>query len=222
MNNLLKKLIFEIKTKIKLFRKYNSINQIDKKVNKYLNYRNGFYIECGAFDGVNQSNTWFFEKVLNWHGILIEPNPKYFKKLLKYRSKRNFFFNEIITSENNCDELLLIDNNFYSKITSQKTMSKNLISIRKNTLFQILKSKDLLSQQIDFFSLDVEGYEFEVIKGLGISIQNVKLFVIETDNFEKINEYLKTKRFKYMEKLSEHDYLFVNLNLFEINKNELH
>ena len=101
-------------------------------------------------------------------------------------------------------------------------MSKNLISIRKNTLFQILKSKDLVSQQIDFFSLDVEGYEFEVIKGLGISIQNVKLFVIETDNFEKINEYLKTKRFKYMEKLSEHDYLFVNLNLFEINKNELH
>lgn len=222
MDNLLKKLIFEIKTKIKLFRKYNSINQIDKKVNKYLNYRNGFYIECGAFDGVNQSNTWFFEKVLNWRGILIEPNPKYFKKLLKYRSKRNFFFNEIITSENNCDELLLIDNNFYSKITSQKTMSKNLISIRKNTLFQILKNKNLLSQQIDFFSLDVEGYEFEIIKGLGISVENVKLFVIETDNFEKINEYLKTKRFKYMEKLSEHDYLFVNLNLFEINKNELH
>lgn len=221
MDNLLKKLIFEIKTKIKLFRKYNSINQIDKKVNKYLNYRNGFYIECGAFDGVNQSNTWFFEKVLNWRGILIEPNPKYFKKLLKYRSKRNFFFNEIITSENNCDELLLIDNNFYSKITSQKTMSKNLISIRKNTLFQILKNKNLLSQQIDFFSLDVEGYEFEIIKGLGISVENVKLFVIETDNFEKINEYLKTKRFKYMEKLSEHDYLFVNLNLFEINKNEL-
>ena len=70
MDNLLKKIIFEIKTKIKLFRKYNAINQIDKKVKKYLNYRNGFYIECGAFDGVNQSNTWYFEKELNWNGIL--------------------------------------------------------------------------------------------------------------------------------------------------------
>ena len=222
MENLLKKIIFEIKTKIKLFRKYNAINQIDKKVYKYLNYRNGFYIECGAFDGVNQSNTWFFEKVLNWHGILIEPNPRYFKKLLNYRSKKNFFINEIMTSENNRDELLLIDNNFYSKITNQKTMSKNLISIKKNSLFQILKSKKLLSQKIDFFSLDVEGYEFEIIKGLGSSIENVKLFVIETNNFEKINKYLKTKKFKYLEKLSKNDYLFVNLKFSEINKNELH
>ena len=40
---------------------------------KYLNYENGFFIEAGANDGVVQSNTFYFEKELNWTGLLIEP-----------------------------------------------------------------------------------------------------------------------------------------------------
>ncbi len=50
---------------------------------KYLNFKDGFYIECGANDGVNQSNTWYFEKSLNWKRILIEPNKKSFSELKK-------------------------------------------------------------------------------------------------------------------------------------------
>ena len=49
---------------------------------KYINYKKGFYIECGANDGVNQSNTWYFEKT-KWKGILIEPVNEVFKELKK-------------------------------------------------------------------------------------------------------------------------------------------
>ena len=99
MKNIINKLTYELKVFIKQFRKYNSLNQIDKKVYKYLNYKNGFYIEIGAFDGLNQSNTWFYEKELNWSGLLIEPNPKFFKRLTKYRNKRNIFCNKLITND---------------------------------------------------------------------------------------------------------------------------
>ena len=49
--------------------------KLTKKMLKYINYKNGFYIDCGANDGVNQSNTWYYEKNLGWNGILIEPIP---------------------------------------------------------------------------------------------------------------------------------------------------
>ena len=65
--------LVKFKTKLKKIRKFNALNQLDKKMLDYINFSNGFFIECGANDGVNQSNTWYFEKYLNWHGILIEP-----------------------------------------------------------------------------------------------------------------------------------------------------
>ena len=78
-----------IKTCLKKFRNFNGYNQLDVKMLDYINYKNGFFIECGANDGVNQSNTWYFEKKLNWHGILVEPVGNVFDKLKENRRKKN-------------------------------------------------------------------------------------------------------------------------------------
>jgi hypothetical protein len=53
-----------------------ALNQLDLKLRPHLNLHGGFFIEAGANDGVNQSNTLYFEKNLNWKGILIEPIPE--------------------------------------------------------------------------------------------------------------------------------------------------
>ena len=47
---------------------------VSEKILKYLDYENGFYIECGANDGITQSNTLNLVKNKNWRGILIEPS----------------------------------------------------------------------------------------------------------------------------------------------------
>ena len=86
----------KFKTYIKKFRNFNGYEGLDKKMLKYINYSNGFYIECGANDGVNQSNTWYFEKCLNWKGLLIEPIETVFKELKKNRDKKNFFFKKAL------------------------------------------------------------------------------------------------------------------------------
>ena len=52
----------------------------------FKNKKNGYFIELGAVDGIKLSNTYYFEKELNWKGICIEPNLKY-KELLS--SNRN-------------------------------------------------------------------------------------------------------------------------------------
>jgi hypothetical protein len=40
--------------------------------------RGGFFIEAGAHNGVEASNTLYLEKKLGWTGILVEPNPQTF------------------------------------------------------------------------------------------------------------------------------------------------
>ena len=40
-----------------------------------------------------QSNTKHFELYKEWAGVLIEPSAKQFKKLKRFRSKKNYFYN---------------------------------------------------------------------------------------------------------------------------------
>ena len=53
--------------------KYQGLHGLDQRLQKYLNYKNGFYVELGANNGVLQSNTLFFEKFKGWTGVLVEP-----------------------------------------------------------------------------------------------------------------------------------------------------
>ena len=47
---------------------------------------NGYFVELGAYAGVNKSNTYILEKFFNWTGICIEPNNFYFEILRRSRS----------------------------------------------------------------------------------------------------------------------------------------
>ena len=53
---------------------------VDKLLNRR---RNGFFVECGAFNGEDLSDTLFFERERNWTGILIEPHPRHHREILR-------------------------------------------------------------------------------------------------------------------------------------------
>ena len=148
--------LFPKKTKsfFKKFRKFNALNNLDKKLLKYINYNNGFYIECGANDGVDQSNTWYFEKFKNWHGILIEAHPEIFRELKKNRDKKNILVNKFLVSNNYKSQTVNISNNdLISKFSTTNEGSSLSTPI---TLTEVLK-KSNVPKLIDLFSLDVEG-----------------------------------------------------------------
>jgi len=42
-------------------------------------------VECGAFDGQFLSNTLHFELELQWTGLLVEMDPKFYRRLLRLR-----------------------------------------------------------------------------------------------------------------------------------------
>lgn len=45
----------------------------------------GTYVEIGAFNGVQESNSRFFERCLHWEGLLIEAQPQSYEKLVSNR-----------------------------------------------------------------------------------------------------------------------------------------
>ena len=80
-----------------------------------------------------------------------------------------------------------------------------------NQLNNIL-SKANAPKQIDFLSLDVEGAEIEVLKGVNHNEYRFKFICIESRSIEKITNYLSINNYLMIEKLSTLDYLFKDKN----------
>ena len=47
----------------KNFRKFNALKEIDEKMLQYINFENGNYIEMGAHDGIQNSNTFYYGQI---------------------------------------------------------------------------------------------------------------------------------------------------------------
>ena len=202
----------KFKTYFKKFRKSNGYDGLDKKMLKYINFRNGFYIECGANDGVNQSNTWYFEKKLAWHGLLIEPIDKVFKELKKNRSDKNFFYKRALRSFNykkkNVELKLNIHDTLSTRSTTDNIVNRVTIKVKSANLNFIL-NKIKAPKIIDFFSLDVEGDEFQVLKGVNFNKYNFRYILVETYELDKLKKFLNKYGYKYEKKMSNrNDYLF--------------
>ena len=211
----------------KIIKKNFKYSIIDKKLSSYLNYKNGFFIEIGANDGVAQSNTIFLEYRLNWKGLLIEPVKKKFQDLKNNRSKENFFFNVACKDFENKEKSIKM---YYSDLMTISVNTENDIEdpiehankgkkfLEKNDLnYEFLIESCTLNsilddinapELIDFFSLDVEGAEISVLKGIDFRKYNFKYILIEIRNFDKINYFLTSKNYTLKEKITKHDYLY--------------
>ena len=47
--------------------------------------RNGYFVEVGACTGITYSQCYYFEKKLNWNGIAVEPQKRFYESLKKNR-----------------------------------------------------------------------------------------------------------------------------------------
>jgi FkbM family methyltransferase len=212
--------------------KYKGNNNLDRKIESYVNYNNGYFVELGANDGISQSNSYYFEKYRGWKGVLVEPIPHNYLKCLKNRSKNTQVFCnacvsfdykekfvEIIYSnlmttaiglENDIDDLKThakIGEQFLEK--SEKIFSFGAISEKLNNI--LIKANS--PRQIDFLSLDVEGSEIEVLKGVNHKEYRFSYICIETRDLKKIADYLDINNYLFIEQLSPIDYLFKDKNL---------
>jgi FkbM family methyltransferase len=182
---------------------YYSLNDskgtpLDKKLDILFNHKkNGFFIELGAFDGITQSNTYFFELNRKWCGLLVEPSKSAYELCCKNRPN-SIVINSCCVSHNYKEDTILGDFNssLMSSVNGQRLYSSDLIQVKALTLEKIL-DENHVDVEIDFLSLDTEGYELPILQGLNLDKYRPKYMLIEVyqNDFNNILTYLQSKKY---------------------------
>ena len=110
-------------------------------------------------------------------------------------------------STNLNSEIKNLNNHFKQSEKFNKLGEKILFGAPAVTLTQIL-DRSKAPYNIDFLSLDTEGTELEVLKGINFKRYSFNYILIETRNIQKIKSFLKKNNYHYIEKLTEIDFLF--------------
>lgn len=162
----------------------------------------GVYVDIGCWHPIKASNTYYFH-LRKWKGICIDPNPELKSLYKKYRPSDNFV-NVGIGDTNSVLKYYMFKessmNTFsYDFVEKQKLESKiiNTINVPTYNLKDILDNNLKLNDRLDFFDIDVEGLDLEVLKTNDWNKYRPKVVVIESDI--SIKQDVKSEITKYLE-----------------------
>jgi hypothetical protein len=182
--------------------------------------KKGFFVEFGATDGLNLSNTHLLEKEYQWKGILAEP-VKYFHDLLKKNRSCPIETNCVWSSSNSFIDFIENEDRNFSTIKKFKNFDLNVRNKYKSYQVQTISLNDLLKKynapnMIDYLSIDTEGSEFEILNNFNFSEYHFKIITCEHNfnkNREKIHDLLKKNGYqrKYVG-FSNFDDWYVRIN----------
>lgn len=196
---------------------------LDDKLSPYLDFRDGFFIECGANDGFRQSNTYFLERFRNWTGLLIEPVPELHARCCRLRRRSTCVQCALVGSDYPFAEIgiqfaglmSVAEGAFHDADRARRHVEEGLrlqglatreLKVPACTLSGLLNQLGI-SQAIDFLSLDVEGFEHEVLSGIDFLRHRPRYILIEARDPEAIARLLAL-HYRLIDRLTHHDYLF--------------
>ena len=174
---------------------------------KYLK-RRGEYLDLAAHHAVQLSNTWFMDECLGWKGTCIEANPKYFRSLDMYRSC------DVVRSCVSDRDGRQVSFVFSDAAGGIVETHKSEVVKKKAPLAETLKCTSLATilnraskrRTIDYFSLDIEGHEFEVLNGIDWNATTFNVISIEVSRstIGKISQFLTERQYvRHFPTLSE-------------------
>ena len=192
--------------------------------------KNGFFLEIGAGDGLNISNTYVLEKSFNWKGIVCDPLPTWHKSLEKNR--KCIIDKRCVYKESNL-EMIFKDCYKYPETSGLRDEleiddSHELRKDFKSIKVQTVSINDLLEEHkapknIDYISIDTEGSEFSILKELDFNKYNVSIFTIEhnfiEENGNKVKDLLEKNNYlRVFEKISVFDGWYIKQDNPRLNK----
>lgn len=178
----------------------------------YNNKREGYFLDIGACDGVSFSNSYLLEDEYKWKGLLIEPM-KSIIPVLKEKRPNSMIIEKAAYSEsgkilsfceNRDDKMISGLDGYVDKEFQVKQYNKvhfwESYDVETVTISDLLKEHKY-PQFIEYVSLDVEGAELEVLKGMDFQTYTYGIMNIE-------HNYVEPRRSQIKELLLENGYIY--------------
>ena len=162
----------------------------------------GFFVEFGATNGKDLSNTYMLEKDFGWKGILAEPAKSWHSELKSNRncvietdcvwkeSNVKLLFNEVSSLELSTIDLFSSEDLHFDSRKSGKKYFVNTLSLND------LLRKHEAPYVIDYLSIDTEGSEYEILSNFNFDQHQVNFISCEhnfTSTREQIHLLLRSK-----------------------------
>ena len=195
----------------------------------------GFFLDIGAYDGMNISNSRFFEIARDWEGLCIEPIPEIFKKLK--RNRNCLCLNGAVTETDGVSQFtevhggvmisgvplrMLSGINKY-RHDKHKALTKGNIStyggeiktiqVKTYSMKTIFEKFNL--KKIDYLSLDIEGGEYEILSSIDFKAIDITCLTVE-------NQYRDARVRKLMRKAGYYLMAKIELDDFYVKREYFH
>lgn len=180
------------------------------------------FLEFGATNGIDLSNTYMLENELSWSGSLAEPDRNWIEDLKKNRPNSNIIRECIWSSSgeklnffsSNVHVLSTLDDFKYSDKESMPGNTSERVKDGKIYQVETISLNDVIKKHYDekvpsYISIDTEGSEYEILRSFNFAKYQPLVFTIE-HNFTD----LQIKIDQLMEENNYHR-VFKNLTAFD-------
>lgn len=172
-----------------------ALNGLDRKLARHLDFDGGTFIEAGANDGMIQSNTYYFEKIRRWTGLLIEPVPALAAACRRIRRATVIQAALVATEEPGATielhyaglmstvsgalgDAAATARHVETGLAVQGLAQTERLQVPARTLSALIDEAKI-SRPIDLLSLDVEGAEPAALRGLDFNRHAPRYICVE-------------------------------------------
>ena len=151
------------------------------------NVKRGVYAEAGAINGVDESNTYVFERFLEWRGLLVEPTSCAVCELPANRPNATIFHGAICPPEARSDTFDSATMDVFCARSPElagaeaRRCERAVAGAPKvvpcRTLTEIFEAAGL--SRVHFFSLDVEDFVHQALASLDLDRVDVDVLLVE-------------------------------------------
>ena len=200
-----------------------SLHQMADRLDAYLDLDGGFFVEAGANDGFEQSNTYHLERFRGWRGLLVEPIPELYREAVAERPAStvvncalvpfdhpettvemrygNLMSTVVGAHGSDADERAYVAPAFLLGLERERK-----VRVPARPLSAVLDEID--APEIDFMSLDVEGFEAQVLRGLDLTRHAPRFLLVELNERREDIEAILGERYVAVEQLTPGDVLY--------------
>jgi hypothetical protein len=183
----------------------------------YKGRRNGYFVEIGAYDGIEYSNTYLMEKDYGWKGLLVECNTRWFPSIYQHRDCI-FMPYAAYNEDNKVLEFYdtghglsgLVETNAHLSVTECPIIP--VLTKKLTTMLDNARAPNF----IEFLSIDTEGSEYEILLHHDFNKYLFGYICVEhnhiMENRLKIRELLESRGYvAFRENCVDDDYIHSSL-----------